>query len=249
MKALAALVLVGLLALSARPAAAINGYPSGHAGDIPRDVTAAQVVSDADVQAKIDRLVQFRPSRGAAVVRRVAAAMERGLGARRRSYDAFLRARLRDFEGIVEHYGMRANDLSTARAFAIVAGYKAYNGDHLTDATSGSIFRTMLALQTAAPQWYEPWSDARKQDLYTRWALQGSVLNWLDDEARKHSDTAAHAAVRVQARLFLRQQLGRDPDTVKLDQFACAVYRDEDCGSLMRRLRSAFETSTVVRSP
>ncbi|MBV9647512.1 MAG: hypothetical protein JO043_08620 [Candidatus Eremiobacteraeota bacterium] len=244
MKAWAPFATGVFLAFFSMAASASATMPSASArSSVPADWPGAANLVAERVQAKLERLMLFTPDRKLDVIDGVARSLQRQFGGHVHEYVTFLHARLRDFQAIVAHYDMRPNDLSTARAFAIVAGYKAYNGDHLTDSTSGSIFRTMLALQTAAPQWYEPWSDARKQSLYVTWALQGSVLNWLDDEARKDGDATQQAAVRTQARSFLQRQLGRNPDTVKLDRFACVLYRDEDCPSLIRHLRAEFQVA------
>ena len=203
------------------------------------DVVAPERLSQ--VEEKVERLVSFTPNaRQESVPDRFAAQLQRERGGSIATYRSFLRARWREFEAALIRYGMRPNDLSTARAYAIVSGYRAYNSDHLRDVTSGSIFRTLLAVQTAEPQWDAPWSDERKQDAYATWGLQGAVLNWYLEGALRSGDPSEIASVRAHARALLEQLLHRDPDRVRLDNYACAVYPNIDCKTLMRELRADF---------
>jgi hypothetical protein len=194
----------------------------------------------SQVEEKVLRLVSFTPRGEATAPDRFAALLQRERGGSLTTYRDFLRARWREFEAALVRYGMRPNDLSTARAFAIVSGYRAYNSDHLRDVTSGSIFRTLLAVQTAEPQWDAPWSDEHKQEMYATWGLQGAVLNWYLEGALRSGDPAELASVKAHARALLEQLLQRNPDGVRLDNYACAIYPNIDCKTLMRELRADF---------
>ena len=247
---------VSLAALSLSPALAAPAQPvsPGAIGQRTVDVSAISaggplrlgafdvVESEriSQVEEKVERLISFVPHDALSTPDRFAVSLKREHGGDLTAYQGFFRARWHDFQGALERYGMRPNDLSTARAFAIVAGFRAYNQDHLHDVTSGSIFRTLLAVQTAQSQWDTPWSNDRKQELYATWGLQGSVLNWYLEGARRSGDAGQLAAVRLQARNLLQQLLHRDPDSVKLDNYACALYPDMDCKTLMRELRAEF---------
>jgi hypothetical protein len=266
-KAWAPFALVCVVLFAACPALADQSYPIGGGAAVrASDVRVVALREEPDsvrkepsvaaqaeaMQDKLERLVFFTPRGRSGVVDRFARALQRRRGGALSAYETFFESRMHEFESMVARYDMHPNDLSTALAFAIVAGYRAYNGDHLRDETSGSIFRTVLALEMAAPQWNNPWSDAHKQDVYLTLGLEGALLTWLADGAQGRG-AAAQAAVRVEARDQLTELLGRNPDTVRLDSYACTFYTDGDCSAVVQRLRAQFQAvahePTEAQSP
>jgi hypothetical protein len=190
---------------------------------------------------RIEALVTFTPRRSNAAVDRFATRYPSGSGASVAARRRFYADRLRDFQSLIARYGMRANDVATARAYAIVVGYRAYNGQHLSDALSGRIMMGLLALDVARSEEASPWDDARKQDVYETVGIEASTLNWLLERAVSRSDRSSLLALRTRARTMLRAQLGRDPDTVTPDTYPCAIYRATPCTTLVRRLRENLE--------
>jgi hypothetical protein len=159
----------------------------------------------------------------------------------------FLAERLAEFHTMVARYGMDPNDLATARAFAIVAGYRAYNGAHLSDPTSGEILFGLLAVQTAEQQLDHPWSDAQKQAMYEKIGTEATALNWSLERALHSRDLRALGAVRSRARELLRHELGRDPNGITPDTYACVTYRAAPCREVIRELRGTVETAITER--
>jgi hypothetical protein len=192
---------------------------------------------------RISELVTFTPQPSNLAVERFASRSRSGyassVGERRR----FFADRLHDFEALVDRYGMHPNDLSTARAYAIVVGYRAYNGEHLRDALSGRIMVGLLALEVARAEWVNPWNNAQKQDLYETLGIEASTLNWLLERAAQRSDASSLRSLRTRARTMLREQLGKDPDTVTPDTYPCLVYRSTSCPELVRQLREDLQAN------
>lgn len=195
---------------------------------------------------RIRALVTFTPQPSNVAVERFASRSResyRGPVAGRRR---FFTDRLHDFQLLVSRYGMRPNDLATARAFAIVVGYRAYNGEHLRDALSGRIMMGLLALDVARTEGTSPWNDAHKQDLYETLGIEASTLNWSLERALQRSDAPSLRSLRTRARTMLREQLGRNPDTVTPDTYPCVLYRGTPCTTLVRQLRENLQADTTL---
>ena len=185
-------------------------------------------------------LLTFSPRRSDAAVNRLAQRFPQfGTVERRRRFFA---ARLRDFRAMVNRYGMLPNDLATADAFAIVAGYRAYNGARLSDPVSARILLASVAVRIASDEGGAPWSDDRKQARYETVGGEAAALNWSLERAMERGDAASMKAVRSWAHAMLRRELGREPSGVTPDTYACISYRDAPCADVIRALREEFAT-------
>jgi len=221
--------LIAALALTTAPAYAGPAAPSA--------ATLSYVESEADSDAVV-ALLTFSPRPSDVAARELALRLPLLRGVADRS--AFSAARVRDFHAMVDRYDMHPNDLATARAFAIVAGYRAYNGARLSDDVSGKILLAALALQTADAQKASPWSDDRKQTMYDVLGGEAAALNWTLERAADTHDAALMTTVHAWARDFLSRQLGEDPSNASPDTFACIAFRDAPCDVVIQSLRQAF---------
>jgi uncharacterized protein DUF6683 len=195
---------------------------------------------------RIQELVTFTPQRSNVAVDRFVSRSHESYSGPVAGRRRFFADRLHDFRTLVSQYGMRPNDLATARAFAIVVGYRAYNGEHLRDALSGRIMIGLLALDLARTELANPWNDARKQDLYETLGIEASTLNWSLERALQRSDASSLRSLRTRARTMLREQLGRNPDTVTPDTYPCVLYRSAPCTTLVRQLRENLQADSVT---
>jgi hypothetical protein len=223
----------------------VQAVPSQRSHDV-RAVALQLGLSEGDNEAPVEQkilgLVTFAPSITDEHLATDRFARTVAVRSSRQSYSwhrNFVRERWNDFQLATDASSKSLADLSAALAYAITTAYRAYNGDRLQNEADSRIFRAVVMTQIATAQWAHPWSAARKADAYVTWGLQGALMNWFYQDARRRGDRVAEASVRKQAKWLLSTELGKDPSSIKLDRYPCAIFSWTDCVALIRDLHVA----------
>jgi hypothetical protein len=155
---------------------------------------------------------------------------------------------LENYRASAQRYGYTLNYVPDAELLYIAAAYRAFDGDHFSDAASKKVAGLFVAISLTRTPRYMGLSDAAKQLLAERYAVSAQLMTLLYENAVAKHDTKNVRVLRATARAILRKELGTDPARVKEDQLMCLRPHALSCESYLKFMRASVGGPQLTRA-